>query len=171
MEQSSIADWIAAIGQAIGAIGTFAAVAVAPTIARRDGRRLVREQRERQAAQARLITTRTEQNWEEIADGGSSAIIVRNNSSQATSSLTVRKAKVDGPNLQWFPDDDARAGREVLGPNDSAHFNGSWRLVDEAEDESPTANTIIRFVDAGGVWWDRVNNSEPIHAYPGPVAG
>lgn len=170
MEHSSVADWIAAIGQAVGAIGTFAAVVVALVIARRDGRRLKREQRQREASQARMITTRTELHWEEIEDGGSSAIIVRNNSNQAISSLTVRKAKVDGPNIQWFPDDEAGGGLAMLGPGDSAHFNGSWRTVDDAGDEPPTANTLIRFVDASGIWWDRVNNSEPRRSYPEPVA-
>jgi hypothetical protein len=54
-DDPSMADWISAIGQAIGAIFTAFAVAVALWIARRDGRMRKSDEISRLRAQARLI--------------------------------------------------------------------------------------------------------------------
>jgi hypothetical protein len=51
----SALDWVSALGQAAGAVGTLAAVVVALWVALRDGRQLRAEQSDRAAGQARLI--------------------------------------------------------------------------------------------------------------------
>ncbi|GGU15097.1 hypothetical protein GCM10010178_03250 [Lentzea flava] len=57
-QQASTADWIAAIGQAAGALFTAAAVAVALGIALADRRRLRREEDERGKRNARMVLVR-----------------------------------------------------------------------------------------------------------------
>ncbi len=57
-EQATTADWIAAIGQAVGAVFTAAAVAVALGIALADRRRQQREDDERAKRNARMVLVR-----------------------------------------------------------------------------------------------------------------
>ena len=50
-----ITDWISAIGQVAGAVGTFAAVALALWLASKENGRLIAERRDSEAADARLV--------------------------------------------------------------------------------------------------------------------
>ncbi|WP_327730873.1 hypothetical protein OG250_38990 [Streptomyces sp. NBC_00487] len=53
---SSITDWLSAVGQVAGALGTLAAVVVALLVSFRDNRRLASELRDREASTARLVS-------------------------------------------------------------------------------------------------------------------
>ena len=64
--ESSVADWIAAIGQAFGAAATFLAVVFAMWIAHRDRRWRDEERRDSEAAQARLISIKSERFEHEV---------------------------------------------------------------------------------------------------------
>jgi hypothetical protein len=52
----SVVDWISAVGEVVGAVGTLAAVIVALWLARLDRQRIWAELEDREAGQARLVT-------------------------------------------------------------------------------------------------------------------
>lgn len=66
MDSASTADWIAAIGQAVGAVGTLAAVVVALAVSRRDGQRVRSEKEQQERSQARMVVGHLEGGHESL---------------------------------------------------------------------------------------------------------
>ncbi len=160
-----ITDWLSAVGQVAGAIGTFAAVAVALRLAVKDNRRLASELRDREASTARLVSATIRRGL------GLTFLEIRNDSNEAIHDLDVRVTgagalRVTGQNVE------ERNGRFVpAGPGSATESVRALRpgevrrLVVEAADEAQTvdlpASAAVCFTDSAGLRWLRTAHEPP----------
>lgn len=157
-----ITDWISAIGQVLGAIGTFAAVAVALAIAIRDNRRLVAEARDREAGVARLVTAMVRR------DVGLTFLEIRNDSPETiyhpvvelTASgpfrYRVTGQKVEERNGRFVVADSRDEAVAFVPPHDSSRL-----LVEMNGTSSGSVIVKLGFTDAAGRQWVRLGDAPP----------
>ncbi|QJT06270.1 hypothetical protein G9272_43120 [Streptomyces asoensis] len=165
----SITDWLSAIGQVVGAVGTLAAVMVALLVSFKDNRRLVSELRDREAATARLVSATVRR------DLGLTFLEIRNDGREAvhdmeveltgaqSAELRVRGQKVEERNGRFVaagPGTGTESVR-VLRPGEVR------RLVVETMATAATAHVavpavvILRFTDSAGLRWLRQGHEPP----------
>lgn len=141
-DPATVADWVGSVGQAAGAIGTFAAVVVALAIARRDGRRAEDDRADREASQARLIVTerRFHREW---------LVRTTNHSSRPVFDVTLAGG--------WtaVEREGSPAVVAVLAPGAGI----DRRVMPPAEPD--TADIVIDFLDAAGLRWRRRGHAAP----------
>jgi hypothetical protein len=149
-------DVVQALFTAFGAL----AVVVAGLALRHDMRARQQEQRDAEAAQARLVTCRfPRQGGRKDINGPYIAIEVANDSLLPIRHISVSvaaRAKPSKPEL-------ARR-QDYLGPNESGEV--AWRSVPAEVLQDPGAAlpawlVIIQFTDATGLVWERVDNGPP----------
>ena len=143
-----VANWVAAIGQVAGAIGTFAAVVVALAISRRENRALRTEQADRAAAQARLVVS------EVRAERRIWWVRTTNHSGEPVFDVRVAEVRCDRARLRVQDAPGAPAVVDILAAGESRD-----RVLDgEAE---VTATVVVQYVDARGLRWERVGRQPP----------
>ncbi|NIH78759.1 hypothetical protein [Amycolatopsis viridis] len=151
---------------------------VALALAAVDGRRRRRELADRQAAQARTVTCAVVRRIGEDADRDELSVVVQNHGQLPVTDVYLRDVRMHfgGTTLRdWdfaapHQRDEGRAYPldTVIGPQDRA---SSPRLIfrDLPEDGSPLdrgeATTRFAFLDASGLWWERINNGPPRRIY------
>lgn len=164
----NVADWISTIGQAVGALGTLAAVAVALWLAKRDNNRLIAERRDRDISQARLISAAVQR------DVGVLYLEVRNDSPGSIYDLTVQDDQlvsqgyrvthslVEEQNGRFIRTRKVANGPHTLPPG------SSLKLAIERSDTSTAPEEVDRippptldFTDSAGLRWNRRGPSAP----------
>lgn len=143
-------DWVSALGEITGAIGTIAAVVVALWIANRAVRQQRAEQADREAGQARLITAdvhRWEGRWWVRTTNHSTAPIFD------VQVLEVRHADGGVSKVESVPGAPAELAKLAAGKdNDRAvAYDG----------DSLTAVVVLQFLDATGLRWRRDGAAQP----------
>jgi hypothetical protein len=150
-QTDSVANWVAAIGQCLGAVGTLAAVGVALWLARWERRRDTAERRDEEKAQARLVVSR-------LLFDATNRVAVLNNSSAQVLDVDVVYSADDRPDglvgelrpMQPLPID-------VLKPGESETLSVMYLSADRdavvATDEcyrSQGDKVTITFTDSNG---------------------
>ena len=166
-----VTDWLSAIGQVAGAVGTFVAVAVALTIAIRDNRRLAAEIRDREAAPARLVTAVVRHDY------GLTFLEIRNDSAEpiynpevsltttAEFSYQVTSRRVEERNGRFVEADSIPEGLRIIRAHEA------WRLVVLGDNADMTAElddfpeVTLRFADSAGLQWVRRGNGSPLREF------
>lgn len=166
----SITDWLSAVGQVVGAVGTLAAVTVALLVSFRDNRRLMSELRDREAATARLVSAVVRR------DLGLTFLEIRNDSREAvhdvemelagpgSADLRVRAQKVEELNGRFVAAGPGTGTESVhaLQPGEIR------RLVVETTATAVTAHgavpavVTLRFTDSAGLRWLRQGHEPPM---------
>lgn len=158
----NVAEWISAIGQAVGALGTLGAVAVALWLATRDNNRLIAERRDHDMSQARLISATVQR------DVGLFYLEVRNDSSGSIYNLIVHDDQlvsrgyrvtntlVEEQNGRFVPTRKVANGSRTLPPG------SNLKLAIERSDTSMAPGDLDRippptldFTDSAGLRWKR----------------
>lgn len=171
----NVADWIAAIGQALGALFTAAAVAVALRIGRRERRwrsedveRSEAERTDREFAQARLVTI--EVDYEPFEWAMRSRIFwagVHNASSDPVFEVElvgVTCSKRDDLTWQfdWGPLDSWETVPRVVLSGKKFGWPISYKdRRGQSVDGSGVDRVTLRFTDAAGLRWERTDNEPP----------
>jgi hypothetical protein len=170
----SVADWVAAIGQAVGALFTAAAVIVALWLAIREDRWRRADQAERDAeradrdaAQARLVTVEPDYNRSASFPGPEIAAVVLNGSQLPIFDVRIvglRAASETTSRWAWgSPDPDEMTIKPVLPAQE--RFVIQIAYVDErgTVDYRDTGEDVItiEFVDHAGLRWRRAGNALP----------
>ncbi|WP_445184568.1 hypothetical protein ACTXG6_40350 [Pseudonocardia sp. Cha107L01] len=171
-----LADWIAGIGQAAGAVGTFVAVVVALGAGRRAQRLRDEDRADRDAAQARMISVHVVDRFSPDAvptnirtSEHEQTISIRNDSLEPVFRAGVIDMRLadepqDGRH-RWelVPNLAQTARRQVIEPGGSAKFD--VRYFDSAGEIAwPEGDMIvsIEFRDSRGLVWRRDNDDEPV---------
>ncbi len=161
---ASTADWIAAIGQAAGALFTAAAVGWAVFLARREGQwrredqaERAAERADRDAAQARLITV--EHRWEDYPEF---AVRIRNGSIMPILDVQIAEVWNDGKRLDWTTHGDM-FDASVIGAGEGLDWPVSIRRGNSraGPPESGIDHVTVEFTDAGGLRWRRRDHEPP----------
>lgn len=165
-----------ALSQAIGALGTVGAVAVALGIAIKDGRRRDRERREEKAAQARTITAVIEQRkLGKPMPFLANVVVVANHGTWPIADLLledmsgqINRSYVHRWELRQADDRQSRTHGpiplcEVLGPGEE--FVSSAVTFSDTNSngwvDKDSGSVTITFLDAHGNRWRRVSNAAP----------
>jgi hypothetical protein len=149
---ASALDWIRAVGQVAGALGTLAAVAVALWVARRDGQRLRAEQADRDASQARLVTAdvhREDGRWWVRTTNHSSAPVY------SVEVVAARHARDAGESAV-----EAVPGAPAVLDALAAGETRDRALADGGGDPSDGL-VVLRYVDSAGLRWQRAGAAQP----------
>lgn len=175
-QTDSVANWVAAVGQVLGAVGTFAAVVVALRLARWERRRDTAERRDREAAQARLVTITVDYRDFNRAIPG---VVITNHSEQPVHRPEVHSMGDPRPPVRWGPRMELKGyphrPTEVLSPHGSRyenfhHIDGAGVFTRDVVQRVRADDVTITFVDAAGLRWRRTGNGEPVrvvHPPPG----
>ncbi len=148
-QSASALDWVSAIGGAIGTLGAIAAVITAIWVARRDTRFQRAERADRDAAQARLVSTAVRQEngrWWVRTTNDSAAPVFRCDVIEVRSRLGVHQ-------LEAMPGAPVELRR--LGADQSVD-----RALD-GEGDLSDAVVVLQFVDAAGLRWRREGDAAP----------
>lgn len=145
-------DWFSAAGSALGTLGAVAAVVIAIWTARREDCAQRADRADRDAAQARLISTELRQ------ERGRWWVRTINDSAAPVFHCTVLEVRhpLGARTLETVPGSPVRLRR--LGPdqsNDRA-VGGDGDLTDGVP--------VLRFVDAAGLLWYREGDDPPYRA-------
>jgi hypothetical protein len=152
---------MAAIGQAVGAVFTAAAVAVALWLAIREGRWRRAEQADRDAAQARLVTVQADYRYPGHVEGPLILLTIKNSSDKPVFDAKVSLVRdINQPDFGWrfggTGDPEEREYATVLSPGESfvveVVFIGENRRVVYP---GGAAEYTITFTDALGLRWSR----------------
>ncbi len=158
---SQSADWWGAAGQWVGGIGSCAAVIVALSLARRDGKRAEEERRDREMAQARLVFIETFQS-------DPTSILVVNRSKEPILGVELLNVTSGDPSFcgwELAPMEGELDHFPVVPASGNGFFRMSMEIgvgVDGVKDVHDLRwEYTIGFVDANGLSWTRTNNGSP----------
>lgn len=156
-ESPNVADWISAIGQAVGALATAAAVVVALYIAGRDSRQRKFEERNGALAQARLIRVSAPE------VDGSDLIFSLNNYSDSPITLVAFEAfaEIDGEDERF------RASEEIWLPDRSDSTTPKVRLSLKSLTK---LYWRVRWTDPGGRMWFVDQDFGQVREFPARVS-
>lgn len=145
----SALDWVSALGQAVGAVGTLLAVVVALWVASRDGRRRRAEQSDRDAGQARLIIADVHR------EGGRWWVRTTNHSAAPVFGVEVVEVRYEGGVSVVEPVSGAPAVLDMLGA-------GETRDRAITADGNPSSGVVVlRYLDSAGLRWHREGTGQP----------
>lgn len=186
-QADSLATWLGVAGQWVGALGTFAAVLVALRLARWERRRDTAEQRDREAAQARLVTTKVGYPSETAAYPDDLDIELPMVQIINYSELPVYRPRIESmgdapPPVRWGinPNTGEDYSIDVLPPNQrrsvpfehvDPHSQSAYTTVTAGKIKKrvDADDVTITFIDTYGLRWRRTGNGEPIRvAQPTP---
>ncbi|MGH3778872.1 MAG: hypothetical protein ACRDRR_24585 [Pseudonocardiaceae bacterium] len=175
-QADSVATWLGVAGQWAGAIGTVAAVVVALRLARWERRRDTAERRDREAAQARLVTiVVTYPEYDDRREHNVPWVEITNHSQQPVHRPSIESIVGARPSVRWGrgqTDYIEYSLREVVPASENdrvpfAHFNADGEPIDttvtpgKIEKWVDVDNVTITFMDAAGLRWRRTGNGEP----------
>lgn len=145
----SALDWMSAITQIAGTVGTLAAVAVALWVAGRDGRRLRAELSDREAGQARLIIAGVHR------EGGRWWVRTTNHSAAPVFGIEVVEVRHEGGVSAVEAVRGSPAVLDVLAAGQSRD-----RAI--APGSEPSSGVVVlRYLDAAGLRWRREGTAQP----------
>ena len=148
-QSATALDWVSAIGGAVGTLGAIAAVVTAVWVARRDTVFQRSERADRDAAQARLVSTtvrRADGRWWVRTTNDSAAPVFR-------CEVVALHSPVGVHQLEAVPGSPVELRR--LGPDQSVDraVRGDGDLSDGV--------VVLQFVDAAGLRWSREGDAAP----------
>lgn len=147
-DPASALDWFSAVTGATGTLGAIAAVIIAVWVARRDGRTQRAEQADRDAAQARLVSTELRH------EDGRWWVRTTNDSAAPVFRCEVEVVHVRGRrHLEPVPG--APVELRKLGPEESRD-----RAL-EGDGDPSDGVVVLRFIDAAGLRWRREGDDAP----------
>jgi hypothetical protein len=168
----SFADWIGwpaveALGSALGGLGTTGAVIVSLyLVLNRDKADRARAEKERQEAQARLVTLAIDEWLGDPQDGGPIAIVTTlkatNMSTQTISKVRFYARLEDARGGRFQEVEDIKTAPITIGPNDSADADQTGRIPWDPDVRGPSKRNLtaaVVFEDADGRIWTRWNSS------------
>ena len=151
-------DWVAAIGQVLGAIATFAAVVVALRIAARDRRQHEQDRLDEAAGRAAMVFAQD--------DGGN--VVVTNHSDRPVRAVYVRAGHPSELRLQWTPNNVTGLVTDILRAGATASLRSSYGLTSASGDTFYPLNAAPKdawivpgFADIEGRRWVRVGDELP----------
>lgn len=149
--------WISTVGGAIGTVGAITAVIISVWVARRDGRIRRADQADRDAAQARLVSTELRQ-----ADG---RWWVRTTNDSAAPVYQCEVVEIRHPlgSRHVEPVPGAPVELRKLGPDQSLD-----RAV-SGEGDLSNGVVVLKFLDAAGLRWCREGDAQPYRLVGGSV--
>jgi hypothetical protein len=171
-----LADWIAAIGQALGAAFTFGAVWVALRAGRRAERLRDEDQADRDSAQARMVTVqlsrapyRASTPASEFLPDQEHLVVIRNDGSEPISRAELFRVRAardpdDGRDRwQLVPIPNNEQIRQVIGPGCTADFRVLYvPRPGQIQWPDGDVSVTIDFRDSRGLWWGRDNDDPPM---------
>jgi catechol 2,3-dioxygenase-like lactoylglutathione lyase family enzyme len=147
-DPASALDWFSAVTGATGTLGAIAAVIIAVWVARRDGRTQRAEQADRDAAQARLVSTELryeDGRWWVRTTNDSAAPVFRCEAGVVHPRGRRQLEAVPGAPVELYK----------LGPDESRD-----RAV-EGDGDLSDGVAVLTFIDAAGLRWLREGDFPP----------
>jgi hypothetical protein len=148
----AVVDWVSALGEVAGAVGTVAAVVVALWVSNRSMRQQRAEQADREAGQARLITVdfyRADGRW---------WVRTTNHSAAPVFDVQIDEVRhtVGTSEIESVPGHPAELAKLAAGQDND-------RAVAVGDGVNPSTGDVVvlRFLDARGLRWRREGTAQP----------